>query len=107
MQHIEDLTNKGRITWVDSVKGIAIYLIVVGHFLNVSSLVPVNKVLYSFHVPLFFVLSGYTYKKPYKNIWDGIIKKIKQLLLPYIIYVILSVIFCRIYGDYELTWNKL
>ena len=107
IQGYNSLSQKERITWVDSAKGIAIYLIVVGHFLNVSSLELVNKAIYSFHIPLFFILSGYTHKESDRQFWKGIFDKAKQLLLPYIVYIILSVLFCMVYGNYELTWDKL
>lgn len=52
---------KNRIEWVDCAKGLAIILVVYGHALtyfspNFDSIV---HVVYSFHMPLFFVLTGY------------------------------------------------
>lgn len=82
-------------------------MVAVGHFLNVSNLEPINKAIYSFHIPLFFFLSGFTYRKKYKRSWNDIAKRAKQLLLPYAIYIILSILFCNVYGDYELTWDRI
>lgn len=52
-----------RVKWVDSVKGIAILLTIVGHTVSYnlygSSL---RGLIFSFHMPLFFILSCYTYK---------------------------------------------
>lgn len=49
-----------RIEWVDIAKGIAILLVVLGHTgLAVGSARYLDAFIYSFHLPLFFVLSGY------------------------------------------------
>lgn len=48
---------KKRIEWVDIAKGIAIMLMVIGH--EVSNGL-VYALIFSFHMPLFFILSGYT-----------------------------------------------
>lgn len=46
-----------RIPWVDIAKGIAIILMIVGHELPQDRL---RVLIFSFHMPLFFILSGYT-----------------------------------------------
>ena len=44
-----------RVIWVDTAKGFAIISVVLGH----SSLpIELRSVVYSFHMPLFFMLSG-------------------------------------------------
>lgn len=48
-----------RIAWVDWAKALAIFLVVVGH-IGIESFRPF---VYAFHVPAFFVISGYLYKK--------------------------------------------
>ena len=45
--------------WIDISKGIAVVLVVLGHFWYRSDLSLLNQIIYSFHVPLFFILSGY------------------------------------------------
>ena len=45
---------------IDNMKGIGILLMVIGH----SSIpYPLYKVIFTFHMPLFFILSGYLYKE--------------------------------------------
>ncbi len=91
-----------RIIWVDSAKGLAIYLVMVGHLLNASSLTEANKIIYSFHTPLFFILSGLTYH--HKGLRTQlIVAKARKLLYPYIAYMFLSLLFCCFYGQYELS----
>jgi len=69
-----------RVAWIDSLKGIGILLIVLGH---TSS--PFNDYIFWFHVPLFFILSGLTSNFEYTP-KVFIRKKINSLLLPYITF---------------------
>ena len=43
-----------RMVWIDWMKAIGIYLVVLGHFFSVG-----EKFIYVFHVPLFFLISGF------------------------------------------------
>ena len=45
---------------IDYARGIAMLLIVIGHTPDLNSIVV--KVLYSFHVPLFFIITGISFK---------------------------------------------
>ena len=50
--------------WVVIAKGIGIILVVIGHFHPDTSPLywsDIRVIIYSFHMPLFFVLSGYLY----------------------------------------------
>lgn len=47
-----------RIEWIDWMKALGIYLIVLGHFYSVG-----EEFIYVFHVPLFFAISGFLSKK--------------------------------------------
>lgn len=68
-----------RLTWVDTAKGWGILAIMVSHVLTGH---PASRWLYSFHVPLFFFLSGFLFRvdKPWGDFWRG---KVKKLLIPY------------------------
>jgi len=62
-----------REKWVDDVKVIACILVVLGHFfqsMTKANILPENDLykwfnttIYYFHVPLFFICSGYLYQK--------------------------------------------
>jgi polysaccharide biosynthesis protein PslL len=69
--------------WVDVLKGIGIVLVVLGHCPN-----PFNKIIFMFHMPLFFFISGYLFK-PNKNIRDYFLNKIVHLIIPYVSFLIL------------------
>lgn len=49
---------KKRIEWVDMTKAIAILSMIAGHELNSAGLLA--TLIYCFHMPIFFILSGYT-----------------------------------------------
>lgn len=50
---------KERLTWIDNAKGIGIILVVLGHTYGIPW--QLHHIIYSFHMPLFFLLSGYTF----------------------------------------------
>ena len=60
-----------RIQWVDTSKGLGILLVIVGRC-GIGG-IPL-KWVYSFHLPLFFIISGYLFSYN-ENIRDFIIKK--------------------------------
>lgn len=74
-----------RIDWVDNLKGIGIMLVVWGHFYPP---ILIKKWIYSFHMPLFFFLSGYLRKQ--RSFKDTIAIKTKTLLIPYIVIALIS-----------------
>ena len=70
-----------RIEWIDAAKGIGIIFVVLGHIWLIG---PGPKYISSFHMPLFFFLSGYVFKfGRYQGIRDLICDKVKHILVPY------------------------
>lgn len=49
---MDDNFDRQRIDWIDFAKGITILLVIIGH--NVSG--PLRGAIFSFHMPLFFIL---------------------------------------------------
>ena len=76
-----------RKKWLDVLKGIGALFVLFGHLIPYDS--RLKAYIYSFHMPLFFFVSGYLFKYE-KNISKFIYKKSKRLILPYIFYSILS-----------------
>ena len=87
-----------REKWVDDVKVIACILVVLGHFfqsMTKANILPENDLyqwfnttIYYFHVPLFFICSGYLYQKYSKvnsvSSWcKNVAKKVLALGVPY------------------------
>lgn len=52
------VTVNKRIEWINAAKGLGIFLVVLRHALPAKSIVATT--LWTFHMPLFFVLSGLT-----------------------------------------------
>lgn len=75
---------KERLLYVDIAKGIGILLVVWGHIGNWGCIAPLYRLISYFHVPIFFMLSGFFFpSKP--NYKDFFISKIRRLLKPYYI----------------------
>ena len=90
-----------REKWVDDVKVIACILVVLGHFfqsMTKANILPENDLykwfnttIYYFHVPLFFICSGYLYQKYSKvnsvDSWcKNVAKKALALGVPYLTF---------------------
>lgn len=77
-------------------KGIGIILMVMGH---AGLVFPLDSIIYSFHMPLFFILSGYFYKVP-EYLWHGsfIKKRIKSLWVPYVIWTIIGLFLHNVFS---------
>lgn len=97
----EQTAVKTREKWVDDVKVIACILVVLGHFfqsMTKANILPENDLykwfnttIYYFHVPLFFICSGYLYQK-YSKVNDlkswkrNVAKKALALGVPYVTF---------------------
>ena len=67
-----------RIDWIDMAKGYGILGVVIGHITTPG----ITVWLYTFHIPLFFFLSGYLFNANYS--FDTFLKRrVKSLLIPY------------------------
>lgn len=75
---------KERIHWIDVARGIGIIFIIYAHVLGSHDF---RYLFYSFHIPLFFFLSGIVYNhKKYINFFSFLKKSVKGLLIPYFIF---------------------
>ncbi|MBR8769043.1 acyltransferase family protein [Porphyromonas levii] len=92
-----------RIGWIDFLKIIGIICVILGH-----GLLPSNGqfVVYTFHMPLFFILSGVTAKPIYgkERIMAQIIKTSKRLLVPYVLMSFSIVAFAFIFFSPTLAY---
>ena len=75
----------------DCLRGILILLVVIGH----SRIDTLHDIIFLFHMPLFFILSGFFLQKE-KVISRLYLKnKTVTLLVPYFIYLLLDLLFVR------------
>lgn len=85
---MEKREQQKRIEWIDVLKGIAIIFVFMGHQVGrTNGDVPkaIGVWIYSFHIPLFFFLSGVTFSiDKYKNFLHFFWTKCKTILLPMI-----------------------
>mgnify|MGYP004664867891 CR=1 FL=1 len=90
-----------RLEYVDIARGIAIILIVLGHSITYSQNCRIiYKIIYSFHVALFFIISGYTYKiKKEESFFEFFKRKFIRIMVPYYIWALLFIIPFYIFGS--------
>ena len=100
---------KNRIGYIDMSKGLAIILVIIGH----SSFVPNNAklLLYAFHIPLFFFLSGFTLNV--RKVWTFsgyCLNKVKSLVVsffPVKIVLFFCFTFCHVsWSSFEFQYSS-
>ncbi len=69
---------KKRITWIDTARGYAIILMILGH-LGAGRF---GTWIYSFHIPLFFFLSGYLFSAK-RKFPEFFVRKFRSIMIPY------------------------
>ena len=71
---------KKRIEWIDSLKGLGIFYVVFAHL---SPNMALEKYIFSFHMFLFFTLSGFLHRKTMMPLAAYIVHKAKSLMIPF------------------------
>ena len=92
--------NKNRYEWVDIARGYCILCVMLGHMEQEAGIL--RDIVYSFHLPMFFMLSGFLFHPEKYELKVFVKKKIKGLLIPYFFMgsVIIIVNWCFYYfGD--------
>lgn len=76
-----------RIEWLDIARAISIILVVLGHSSTSKYLV---TYIYSFHLPLFFVISGYLFTQKEMSCLNYMKNRAKTILVPYFVFSFLT-----------------
>ncbi len=95
---MKELTSSKRNTRVDVMKAILIILVVMGH-----SNSPWTTYIYLFHMPAFFILSGYTYRGG--SVGEYLRKKFVTIIIPALIINLIYIAFYSLMqgiGKYEI-----
>lgn len=87
------MANVNRIPYIDVFRGLLMLLVVLGHSIGNTDDI-MNKVILSFHMPAFFMLSGMCFHPKTSNYNSLLLlkKKSKGLLWPYITFSLISVL---------------
>lgn len=77
---LKEASGEHRLLWADVTKAFAILLVILGHISIKNQ--DVRFVIYSFHIAIFFFISGFFSKVGNLSFKEYLIKNIKQLLVP-------------------------
>lgn len=77
---------------IDITRGIGILLMIIGHCSLFGG--TLRYVIFSFHMPLFFIFSGYFYRN--KPVMDVVNSGIDRLVKPYLIFAIITEVLLRL-----------
>ena len=82
---------KQRIQWIDIARAMAMFLVFFGHLGDswFPALKPIFQAIYTFHMPLFFVLSGLFFK-PAIEFLSLLKKRTRTLLIPYYVFSVFA-----------------
>lgn len=75
-----------RKIWIDMLKGYGIFVVTLGHL---GVWYPVEKHIYSYHMFLFFLISGFLYNEK-RSVVDTIRIKFRTLFVPFVLWDIVS-----------------
>lgn len=85
---MNEIANHGnRIGYIDAIKGICILIVIYTHILG--DLFDELKILFCFHMPIFFTLSGLFFKT-YDSFKEFLRRKLITLLVPFVFFYALS-----------------
>lgn len=100
---------------IDALKGVAILLMVFGHLIQFTSVDnsylynPIYIFIYSFHMPLFIMISGFFFnkslnKKSVKNLLND---RLVTILLPYVSWTIIFITVWAVFNHFNLSFFQL
>ena len=93
---------KERVEWVDISKGIGIVLVIIGHCVYLGRFA--HNFIFTFHMPMFFILSGLFFS--YESMNNCVSRKFKQLIVPYIVFFIIGFVLSLIVPQWRSFSNK-
>lgn len=95
-------SKKVRDTYIDIAKGIGMLLVIYGHLAERSDFLRI--IIYSFHMPLFFIISGYYFNA--QADFRAVLKKgLKQIVAPAYLFLVLD--FLLINHNDDLTLKNI
>lgn len=98
---LNNIKKKGRLEYLDIAKGIGVLLVVWSHARG-----PYANYMYQFHMPLFFLISGYLFNSQ-NTLGQFVIKKIKTLYIPFAFWNVFFILIRPLWGVYDYTGRIL
>lgn len=97
---------KTRIQWIDIAKGLGIILVIIGHAGTPNI---IGKYIYGFHMPLFFIISGYLYSSIHQSgsLKELIQKRYKNYLVPYFVLGLINWIINIVHESFSIQGKEL
>jgi len=77
------MTRGERLDWLDAAKGLGIILVVIGHAWTKGQM---RDTIYAFHMPLFFLLAGYTARP--KPMAQYLSAQLRSMAIPYVAFLL-------------------
>ena len=91
-----------RVEYVDVAKGIGIVLVVLGHNQIKATLPALTSFIYTFHMPMFFLLSGMFFR-PTVRFFDLLRRRFHTILQPYLVIIILMYAAAFLFSELDLS----
>lgn len=94
-------TKSARIEWIYVAKMFGLLLVTLGHGLTTPV---IRDFIYSFHMPLFFILSGILYKE--RTAKENLMLQLKRIIVPYLlinaIILMFYIAYLAMFGDFDI-----
>lgn len=95
---------KDRVLWLDVAKGITILLMIIGHTSIPQFL---SNFIFAFHMPLFFIASGWCTNLTKENYGCFVLKKLRTLGIPFFVYSIAVILIAKTFNYQEIGWKSV
>lgn len=94
-----------RINSLDILRAFGIIFMILGHIITFSG--KFDRYIHTFHMPLFFVISGYLYKDKRRTpIYKLVLYKVKRFLLPYVTFAVINYVMWLLIVRIEQKWYE-
>ncbi len=94
---------KDRYDWVDYLRFIGMFYIYLGHFGQAAG--KLYPFVFTFHVPMFFFISGLMVKSPKSNsdVLSLTIRSFKRIMIPYAVFSVIGIVFLTIKDQHSIN----
>lgn len=100
-----------RLSWIDIAKGVGIAFVVLGHAVrgilnadipDANNILPaLDRAIYAFHMPFFFLLSGITFgMRPPRSVSPDLAGRVWRLFFPLVLWTYVFLFFRSLAGDH-------